>query len=336
MKSNFLKYPELNASSIKTTSTLDPDDDLDEKQLAWEGKNKDYFAAKKALKLGETELDDLKKNVVFTVKKNVNNSRNNSQDLIPKGMFNYVKDTGGYGCQTTVCSVLRKAGAKLPTHIKNEKTGEFEPNKFVFNKKTYRGGDQYPVFSGNNTVDELLPNMGLSLTNRNTLPDQDADIIKKNFDNRKNTPAGFDPDRTRMVNGTYQRGSTHVTIATDTIPKNQQTGNNPVSTSYYNPGDITSGVRRSQDYNSPDQFDNTDQDNDGNFGVNRVLRLTGNVPYLKSEMKKADKARNYGSSPQLKSFIEERKKYKPATVSTGKITGNTQGLNSLLKKLKKK
>ena len=350
-----MAYPELLASQFSTSSKkkktkLDPntttvgaplfkpnfDLKLEVNQSIWEKANQTYKAAERALSTGEEKRDKVIDNIVTTVKSNVNKSQDNKTGLIPKPMYNYVKSINGFGCMTSVCSVIRKAGGKIPTHILNEKTGEFEKNKFTFNNRSYDSNSKYPVFSGNNSVDELASNMGLTLTDRNTLPDQKGDLIRKNYDNIESSPAGFEASRTRTVNGVPQRGTTHATVVADTIPPSQQVGNNPVSTSYYNPGTISDGIESSQYYNNPKMFDNTDQDGDGEYGVNRVMRYSGNVPYLQNQVRLADKARNYGISPYQKDFMQRMKNTKPVLMDDGKITGNTTGLNALFKKLKKK
>ena len=313
-----MAYPELLASQFSTSSKkkktkLDPntttvgaplfkpnfDLKLEVNQSIWEKANQTYKAAERALSTGEEKRDKVIDNIVTTVKSNVNKSQDNKTGLIPKPMYNYVKSINGFGCMTSVCSVIRKAGGKIPTHILNE-------------------------------------NMGLTLTDRNTLPDQKGDLIRKNYDNIESSPAGFEASRTRTVNGVPQRGTTHATVVADTIPPSQQVGNNPVSTSYYNPGTISDGIESSQYYNNPKMFDNTDQDGDGEYGVNRVMRYSGNVPYLQNQVRLADKARNYGISPYQKDFMQRMKNTKPVLMDDGKITGNTTGLNALFKKLKTK
>ena len=334
MKSRFLKYPELNASSIKTTSTLDPDDDLDEKQLAWEGKNKDYFAAKKALKKEKERVNSVNNRIV-SISNKLSTPGTSYEQMSKEGKtgmtpltFNWLNKGDILSCNSASCSTARKAGVDVPNMYLNPKTDTWEKNDFTMDlgrSKSFTGGDELPTIPGNIQFDSMADRFGFKLEPENTIPSKPGQFIRSNY----NAPSGRNNPTGRGASST---GHSIVAGFPVTDDKGVQT-----MTGFQNSGGvIKKGLSETMNYSRSELFDNTDQDKDGDTGYNRVMTWKGNIPYKSYQTKMADKARNYGTSPQLQSFIEERKKYKPATVSAGKITGNTQGLNSLLKKLKKK
>jgi len=334
MKSRFLKYPELKASSIETTKKLDPDDDLETRQFAWEQKNNTYKAARKALKNEKERVNSIN-NRVASLSNELSTSNNSYEQMSKEGKtgmssltFNWLNKGGLLSCNSASCSTGRKAGIDIPNMYFNEKTDTWEKNEFTMNlgkSKSFTGGDQLPTVPGNIQFDNMASRLGFKLEEKNTLPSKAGQFIRAGYDEptSRNNPSG------RGVSSTG-----HSVIAG--FPVTDDKGVKTMTGFQNSRGQISKGISETMGYSRSELFDNTDQDKDGYTGYNRVMTWEGNIPYKSYQARMADKARNYGISPQQKDFMERMKNTKPVIMGSAKITGNTKGLNSLFKKLKKK
>ena len=331
MVSKTLKYPELKASSIKTSN--DPES-LESRQFAWEKNNNTYFEAQKALKKEKERVNSIN-NRVASLSNELSTSSSSYEKMSKEGKtgmssltFDWLNKDGLLSCNSASCSTGRKAGIDVPNMYFNEKTDTWEKNEFTMNlgkSKSFTGGDQLPTVPGNIQFDNMASRFGFRLEDKNTIPSKPGQFIRSNYDapTSRNNPTG------RGVSSTG-----HSIVAgfpvTDDIGVKTMTG-------FQNSGGvIKKGVSETMNYSRSELFDNTDQDKDGRTGYNRVMTWEGNIPYKSYQSRMADKARNYGTSPQQKDFMQRMKNTKPVIMGDAKITGNTKGLNLLFKKLKKK
>ena len=331
MVSKTLKYPELKASSIKTSN--DPES-LESRQFAWEKNNNTYFEAQKALKKEKERVNNIN-NRTATLGNELATSNNSYEQMSKEGKtgmssltFNWLNEGGLLSCNSASCSTARKAGVDIPNMYFNEKTDTWEKNEFTMDlgkTKSFTGGDELPTVPGNIQFDSMADRFGFRLEDKDTIPSKGGQFVRSNYDapTSRNNPTG------RGVSSTG-----HSIIAG--FPATDSRGVKTMTGLQNSGGVIKKGVSETMSYTNSALFDNTDQDGDGYAGYNRVMTWEGNVPYKSYQSRMADKARNYGVSPQQKDFMQRMKNTKPVIMGGGKITGNTTGLNALFKKLKTK
>lgn len=331
MVSKTLKYPELKASSIKTSN--DPES-LESRQFAWEKNNNTYFEAQKALKKEKERVNSIN-NKVASLSNELSTSSSSYEKMSKEGKtgmssltFDWLNKDGLLSCNSASCSTGRKAGIDVPNMYFNEKTDTWEKNEFNMDlggTKSFKGGDQLPTVPGNIQFDNMASRFGFRLEDKNTIPSKPGQFIRSNYDapTSRNNPTG------RGVSSTG-----HSIVAG--FPVTDDRGVKTMTGFQNSGGVIKKGVSETMNYSRSELFDNTDQDKDGYTGYNRVMTWEGNIPYKSYQYRMADKARNYGTSPQQKDFMQKMKNTKPVIMGDAKITGNTKGLNLLFKKLKKK
>jgi hypothetical protein len=331
MVSKTLKYPELKASSIKTSN--DPES-LESRQFAWEKNNNTYFEAQKALKKEKERVNSIN-NRVASLSNELSTSSSSYEKMSKEGKtgmssltFDWLNKDGLLSCNSASCSTGRKAGIDVPNMYFNEKTDTWEKNEFNMDlggTKSFKGGDQLPTVPGNIQFDNMASRFGFRLEPKNTIPSKGGQFIRSNYDapTSRNNPTG------RGVSSTG-----HSIVAG--FPVTDDRGIKTMTGFQNSGGVIKKGISETMGYSRSELFDNTDQDKDGRTGYNRVMTWEGNIPYKSYQSRMADKARNYGTSPQQKDFMQRMKNTKPVIMGDAKITGNTKGLNLLFKKLKKK
>jgi len=331
MKLGFSKYPELKASSIKTTTKLDPTLSLEERQFVWEQKNNTYLEARKALKNEKERVNNIN-NETARLGNELATSNSSYEQMSKEGRtgmssltFNWLNKDGLLSCNSASCSTARKAGMDIPNMYFNEKTDTWEKNQFNMDLggiKSFTGGDQLPTVPGNIQFDGMASRFGFKLEPKNTIPSKGGQFVRDNYDApfSRNNPTG---------RGDSSTG--HSIIAG--FPATDSEGVKTMTGFQNSGGQIKKGISETMNYTNSALFDNTDQDGDGKTGYNRVMTWEGNVPYKSYQSRMADKARNYGISPQQKDFMERMKNTKPVIMGSAKITANSTGLNALFKPL---
>jgi len=300
----------------------------------WEQKNNTYLEARKALKNEKKRVNNIN-NRTATLGNELATSSNSYEQMSKEGKtgmssftFDWLNKDGLLSCNSASCSTGRKAGIDVPNMYFNEKTDTWEKNEFNMNlggTKSFKGGDQLPTVPGNIQFDNMASRFGFRLEPKNTIPSKGGQFIRSNYDapTSRNNPTG------RGVSSTG-----HSIVAG--FPVTDDRGVKTMTGFQNSGGVIKKGVSETMNYSRSELFDNTDQDKDGYTGYNRVMTWEGNIPYKSYQSRMADKARNYGTSPQQKDFMQRMKNTKPVIMGDAKITGNTKGLNLLFKKLKKK
>ena len=250
----------------------------------------------------------------------------NEQDLL----INKYGQTDSYGigyagaaCNTHACALQRMGGATV--------SKPFSFRMRVDGKRiNLKEGDTPPTLPNNTDMDNIYPQIGYQHVSLHETKKQNLNNIRVNmyggvgnyedaatrYDKAikgvdeilpgDNLRSGFSP--TFNADGSMYSGVSH----SMTVGNKNQFGE---PTFYENPGSVLSGVRV-----------NNNVYQRGKKGV--YLRYVGKTPELKKNL-------------ETSSFIVKNTKrpIQPASVKTtsqAKITGNTEGINSLVKKLKKK
>lgn len=84
-------------------------------------------------------------------------TRNNIRGgkLVPERTYNWLDTSGGAGCSTYACSIMREAGATVPNSV--------GPEGITINNINYKPGDPMPIIPGNEQFDAVAPKLGFEL-----------------------------------------------------------------------------------------------------------------------------------------------------------------------------
>ena len=202
--------------------------------------------------------------------------------LVPERTYNWLETSGGAGCSTYACSIMREAGATVPDSV--------GPEGITINNINYKPGDPMPIIPGNEQFDAVAPKLGFELKPPGSWP-EGGEVTRVGYGLGRTGHSTIQTGKgTSIYNpGTPSLGlkeSTHFTGTTLTQPL------------------VGAEVERMQ---SESEFYGIAPPvlTDGKIYEDRLMEYRGNLPALHKKLREADK-------PFLKpvSVLKPREGYK--------------------------
>jgi len=290
-----------------------------------------------------TRVDNVRSNIGQILSEQIK-KKNKGADLVPRKSFDYVNSIYGAGCIGTACAVAQKAGATATedADFKFLQGQADEANGDPYwNWKDISGGEEQPIVTSNIVFDRYADQMGWSLQDRGTKP-QEGDLFRDDYDDPIDTSYGGP--------GSPTYGQAFKTIYDQKVTKGKESQTQISNTShaalysggksYYNPGNIDAGLKSSSSYNPGSSANDLGEEKrfmsgDGatsiseeeykkqlklynenpqgdswspqRFGTDRIMRYTGNTPKYTKEYRDADnKLSNYFSQRIQKGMAKSK------------------------------
>lgn len=124
--------------------------------------------AQKAYEDEMRRVEQVRQNIINVAERGASSDEFTRNDikggkLVPEKTYNWLESTGGMGCSTYACSIMREAGVTVPDSV--------GPEGITINNVTYKPGDPMPIIPGNEQFDAVAPKLGFELKPGGSLPE---------------------------------------------------------------------------------------------------------------------------------------------------------------------
>ena len=290
-----------------------------------------------------TRVDNVRSNIGKVLSEQIK-KKNKGADLVPRKSFDYVNSVAGAGCIGTACAVAREAGATATEDADFkflQGQADEENGDPYWNWNDISGGEEQPIVTSNIVFDRYADQMGWSLQDRGTEP-QEGDLFRDNYDDPIVTSFGDteSPIYGQALKTIYDQKVTKGKESQTQISNTDHAALYSGGKSYYNTGDINIGLKSSSSYNPGNGANDLGEKtlfvsgDDGasiseeeykkqlklynenpksdlwapqRFGTDRIMRYTGNTPKYTKEYRDADKKLNNYFSQRIQKGMAKLK-----------------------------